>query len=545
MSLSPSPDDRTFFSSHHELPLDDDSWPELKPEVRESLSSVGEVLHLDADEVLWDAGDDYDLYLVLNGVIHLIDRRDGRVVFVVETGDFVGELGMLMGQPAFLAGAAAKGSALLRVRTSDVKRLMASSIVVGDFLMAAFEARRRLLVQRGEGGLVLAGDEGDRDFRTMRAFVERNDLPYRMVLRSDREAWRALIATCQLPEAGPAVVTGRQRVLPQPTARELAIAFGLDLAAPKGNESTDLLIVGAGPAGLAAAVYGASEGLQVALVDEVAPGGQAGTSSRIENYLGFARGISGRELTRAATLQAVKFGARLVAPRSVTALRLTQHGFAARLDDETEVSTRSVVVAAGVQYRELEVPGIPEFEGRGVYHAATELEVRECFGSDVVVVGGANSAGQAALFLAQHARHVHVLVRRDSLTETMSSYLAQPLLSHDRISVHTASHLLSAEGDDHLREVVWSDESATSHVRVEVSGLFVMIGAVPRTDWLREAGVELDARGFVNTDGRYATSVPGVFAVGDCRSGSVKRVASAVGEGSVAVASVHAYLAGD
>ncbi|MFP3466402.1 FAD-dependent oxidoreductase [Leifsonia sp. SIMBA_070] len=544
MSTSPSPDDRTFFSSRRELPLDAASWPELGVEVRTLLFSAGDVVRPDEHEVLWEAGAGYDLYLVLNGGIHLIDRRDSRVVFVVEAGDFVGELGMLMGQPAFLAGSAMPGSVLLRVRIAEVKRLMAASSLLSDFLMAAFEARRRLLVQRGEGGLVLAGDEGDPDLRRMRAFVERNDLPYRMVPRADREAWGALAASCELPEDGSAVVTGRQRVLRNPTTRELATAFGLDLAAPAEGAPTDLLVVGAGPAGLAAAVYGASEGLQVILVDEVAPGGQAGTSSRIENYLGFARGISGGELTRAATLQAVKFGARLVAPRSVTALRRGENGFVARLDDETEVTTRSVVVATGVQYRELEVPGIPELEGRGVYHAATELEVRECLGSDVVVVGGANSAGQAALFLAQYARRVHVLVRRDSLTETMSSYLAQRLVGHDRIHVHTGSRLRTVEGDDHLRAVVWFDENVGSDVRVEARGLFVMIGAVPRTGWLREAGVELDDRGFVRTDAAYATTVPGVFAVGDSRSGSVKRVASAVGEGSVAVAAVHTYLAG-
>ncbi|MET0769264.1 MAG: FAD-dependent oxidoreductase [Solirubrobacteraceae bacterium] len=542
VSAVPTPDARTRYSSRADRD-EDHAWPEFDAEGRALLESVGEVIRPEAGERLWDAGDAYDLYLVLAGGVCLVDRRDDRVSFVIEAGDFVAELGMLMGQPAFLAGVAMAGTTLLRVRVADLKRLIATSTELSDVLLAALDARRRLLTRLGEGGLVLAGDD-DPDMHRLQQFAERNHVPYRSVLRSDPAAWREVAATCALPETGSAVVTGRGRFLTNPTTRELAAAVGLDLSSLPDRARCDLLIVGAGPAGLAAAVYGASEGLDVILVEDVALGGQAGTSSRIENYLGFPRGISGGELARSAMLQAVKFGARLVSPRSVTGLSRTPDGFRVRLDDHDDVVARAVVIAGGVHYRRLEIPGVAEFEGRGVYYAATELEARACVGQSVAVVGGANSAGQAALFLTQHVDRVHVLIRRDDLTETMSSYLAQRIAHHHRITVHPRSQLTSVTGGKRVSELAWRDEHRQRDVRMEAGGLFLMIGAVPRTAWLHDAGVELDPKGFVTTREGYATSVPGLFAVGDVRAGSVKRVASAVGEGSVVVSAVHAHLGG-
>ena len=418
---------------------------------------------------------------------------------------------------------------------------MATSTELSDVLLSAFDARRRLLTRLGEGGLVLAGDD-DRDMHRLQEFAERNHMPYRTVLRSDPSAWSEVAATCALPETGTAVVTGRGRILTQPTTRDLAAAVGLDLSGLPDQARCDLLIVGAGPAGLAAAVYGASEGLDVVIVEDVALGGQAGTSSRIENYLGFPRGIAGSELARSAMLQAVKFGARLVSPRSVTGLSRSPDGFQVRLDDHNDVAARAVVVASGVQYRRLEIPGVAEFESRGVYYAATELEARACVGQNAVVVGGANSAGQAALFLAQHVDHVHVLIRRDDLTETMSSYLAQRLAHHDRITVHPRSHLTSVTGDE---------ASVRAHLARRAPATGRPTGgrwAVP--DDRRRATYRMASRrgrrarpqGIRDDPGTFATSVAGLFAVGDVRAGSVKRVASAVGEGSVVVSAVHAYL---
>lgn len=545
MDTIPALDERTRFSSQREDANDIQAWPQFGEEDRKQLESIGRVIHPEPGQVLWDAGDPYDLYLVLAGGVGLLDRRDDRVVFVVEPSDFVGELGMLMGQPAFLAGVAMEASTLLRVRVEDLRRLVATSAELGDVLLSAFDARRRLLTRLGEGGLVLAGDD-DRDLQRLQEFAERNHIPYRTVLRTDRFAWAELAAICALPENGTAVVTGRRQVLTAPTTRDLATAIGIDLCELPDRARCDLLVVGAGPAGLAAAVYGASEGLDVVLVEDVALGGQAGTSSRIENYLGFPRGVAGNELARSAMLQAVKFGARLVAPRSVTGLARSPDGFRVQLDDEQDVSARSVVVASGVRYRRLTtIPGVAEFEGRGVYYAATEMEARACIGQDVVVVGGANSAGQAALFLARQANRVHVLIRRDNLSETMSSYLAQRITHHERITIHARAELISVRGENRLTELTWRDGLSQRDMQMKAGGLFLMIGALPQTSWLHDVGVGLDEKGFVMTSGGFATSVPGLFAVGDVRAGSVKRVASAVGEGSVVISEVHSYLGKD
>src|SRR4051812_4308352 len=541
--MSPGPDEQTLFSSRLRAE-DPAAWPVLGDAALDLLRSAGEELHPDEGELLWDAGDSYHLNLVLAGGVLLVDRRDDRVVFVVEEGDFVGELGMLMGQRAFLPGVAMEGTTLLRVRVEQLRRLVEISGELSDVLLSALDARRRLLKRLGEGGLVLAGDDGEPDLHRLRDFAERNQIPYRTVLRSDRAAWAELAATSSLPEAGTAVVTGERRVLTAPTTRDLASALGIDLWGLSDGSRCDLLVVGAGPAGLASAVYGASEGLDVVVVEDVAIGGQAGSSSRIENYLGFPRGVSGADLARSAMLQAVKFGTRLVSPRSVTALSPVSGGFRVRLDDEHDIVACAVIIASGVRYRRLDVPGLAELEGRGVYYAAGELEAKVASGRNAVVVGGASSAGQAALFLARHADRVHVLIRRDDLRDTMSNYLAQRLTHHERVTVHPRSELAAVHGTSRLSALTWRDHVGGRDVRLDAPALFLMIGADPCTTWLHEVGVELDAKGFVVSHDGFATSVPGVFAVGDVRAGSVKRVASAVGEGSVVISAVHSYLAG-
>src|SRR6202012_222987 len=310
MSSIPVPDEQTYYSSRLPDDVDAPAWPAFSEHALGLLRSAGEELHPEPGELLWDTGEAYDLYLVLAGAILLLDGRDARVVFVIEEGDFVGELGMLMGQRAFLSGVATEGSAVLRVRVGELRRLVEISGDLSDVLLSAFDARRRLLKRMGEGGLVLAGDD-DRDLHRLQEFAERNQFPYRTVLRSDAAAWSELGENPELPGAGTAGVTGGRRVMSAPTTRDLATALGIDLWCLSDDSRCDLLVVGAGPAGLAAAVYGASEGLDVVVVEDVAIGGQAGSSSRIENYLGFPRGISGAELARAAMLQGVKFGTRL------------------------------------------------------------------------------------------------------------------------------------------------------------------------------------------------------------------------------------------
>jgi thioredoxin reductase (NADPH) len=541
MSSIPVPDERTIYS-HRQHGVDSSAWPVFSEHVLDMLRSAGEVLHPEPGELLWDAGDPYDLTLVLAGGVLLLDRRDDRVVFVIEEGDFVGELGMLMGQRAFLPGVAMEGTELLRVRVEELRKLMEISGELSDVLLSALEARRGLLTRIGEGGLVLAGDD-DRDLHRLQDFAERNQLPYRTVLRSEPSAWTELAQTSALPEAGTAVVTGQRRVMQAPTTRELAIALGIDLWGISDDSRCDLLIVGAGPAGLAAAVNGASEGLDVVVVEDVAIGGQAGSSSRIENYLGYSRGVSGVELARAGMLQAVKFGTRLVSPRSVTGLSQVPGGFRIRLDEEHDVVASAVIIASGVRYRRLNLPGLVDLEGRGVYYAASQLEAKVVSGRNAVVVGGANSAGQAALFLARHAGQVHVLIRREDLRDTMSNYLAQRLTHHERVTIHPRSELCQVHGTSRLSALTWRDHVLDRDVRLDAAALFLMIGADPCTTWLHDVGVELDAKGFVVTHDDFATSVPGLFAVGDVRAGSAKRVASAVGEGSVVIPAVHSYLA--
>jgi len=541
MSSIPVPDEMTHYSSRR-AEVDELAWPVLSEHLLSLLRSGGEELRPEPGEVLWDAGDPYDLYLVLAGGLLLIDRRENRVVFVVEQGDFVGELGMFMGQRAFFQGVATKGTVVLKVPIEELRRLVEISAELSDVVLSALDARRLYLTRTGEGGLVLAGDD-DRDLHRLQEFAGRNQLPYRTVLRSDPAAWAELAKTTALPAAGTAVVTGEQKVMTAPTTRDLASALGIDLWGISDHNRCDVLVVGAGPAGLAAAVFGASEGLDVVVVEDVAIGGQAGSSSRIENYLGFPRGVSGTELTRAAMMQAVKFGTRLVSPRSVTGLTRTASGFRVRLDDEHDINASAVIIASGAQYRRLDVPGLADLEGRGIYYAASDLEAKVVSGRNAVVVGGANSAGQAALFLARHAAHVHVLIRRDDLRETMSAYLARRLTHHERVTVYPRAELCAVSGATRLTGVTWRDHAQEATVRLDAAGLFLMIGADPRANWLHGSGVELDGKGFVVTREGFKASVPGLFAVGDVRAGSVRRVASAVGEGSVVVSAVHAHLA--
>ena len=531
--------------------LERSAWPEIDKGVLAILQDAGTIERFRAGDRLFGIGQDsYDWFYVLDGSIDIVDSAGDRTVVTIEAGAFLGELGMLMGQKTFLAAVARGSVEAIRVPQKRLRDLIATVPEVADTIVTAYAARRRLLIEWGEGGLVVVGDEDDPEALALRGFAERNRIPYRWVDRSDQAAMTELAAQCQLPPEGAAVVTGRNVVLAAPTIRELAEAIGIDLAADE-NQIYDCLIVGAGPAGLAASVYAASEGLCVAVVEDTAIGGQAGTSSRIENYLGFPRGISGGDLAYLGEVQAVKFGARIAAPRRACRLERKRDRFRVELEDGTALSARSVVLANGVSYRRLPLDRLAEFEGRGIYYAATELEARFCRGTDAVIVGGGNSAGQAAMFLSRHANCTHILVRGEGLAETMSSYLSDRIESDAKIRLRTKSEIVALEGGERLEAVVVRDNASGEETRIETRALFVMIGAAPNTDWL-EGTVKLDDKGFILTGtacgsddrghGDFATSLPGVYAVGDIRSGSVKRVASAVGEGSVVISAVHAFL---
>ncbi len=539
--------------------LERQAWPVLAPDLVARLRDEGSLRTLAEDEVLFEVGQSsYDLALILRGGIDIVDRAGDRVVVTIEAPNFVGELGMLMGQGTFLAGVARGETEVAVVAQDQLRELVATVPEIADVVVTAFAARRRLLMEWAEGGLTIVGRESDRDTVALLTFASRNRIPHRFVDRDDGAEMARVGATCILPESGTAVVTGRAEVLVRPSPRALAAALGMDLPvapasgaegdATTGGRVHDLAIVGGGPAGLAAAVYGASEGLSTIVIEDAAIGGQAGTSSRIENYLGFSTGISGSELAYQGEIQAVKFGARFAVPRRATGLGDKSTGtsphMAVELDDGSCVRARAVVLAMGVQYRRLPLERLEHFEGAGIYYAATELEARFCRNTDAVIVGGGNSAGQAAMFLSRHARRTHILVRGDRLAETMSSYLAERIESDPSIELHPRSEVSALHGDDRLDAITVRENATGGGARIDTHALFVMIGAAPNTAWLGDA-IALDRNGFVLTghDGDpFATSRPGVWAVGDLRAGSVKRVASAVGEGSVVVSAVHRYL---
>jgi len=439
------------------------------------------------------------------------------------------------------------------VAAPNIAELVQVDPEVSDVLLSAFAARRLLLIRRQQGTLILVGHEGAPALQGALEYAERNRIPYRWLDPADHMQ-KGEIRKLAADGSGVTVVVRGRHVLHEPSIAEVARALGLELAAGHGDP-VDLIIAGAGPAGLSAAVYGASEGLRTLLFDDVAIGGQSAASSRIENFLGFPTGASGADLAFRAELQAIKFGARVTVPRRARKLQPSARPglYEIILDDNTTLFGRTVVIATGARYRKLGVPEEECFQGAGLYYAATELEARVSNGQEVVVVGGGNSAGQAAMFLAARASFVHLVHRGQDLSSSMSRYLVERLRHAANVKIETRSQVVELLGDDgHLRSVKIRD--GEGHV-VErpIGGLFVMIGADPCTEWLKNT-VRQDSRGFVLTGedcgadapapyNVFQTSLPGVFAVGDVRSGSVKRVASAVGEGSVVVQAVHARLA--
>jgi thioredoxin reductase (NADPH) len=444
------------------------------------------------------------------------------------------------------------------VPTERVRALVAHDPVLSDLILRAYLLRRSLLLQEGTGFRII-GSCYDPHTARLREFAARNRLPHRWIdLERDKHAERLLQRFGVSPQHTPVVIWGGE-VLRNPTNTELARRVGLPVPDTVPDES-DVVVVGAGPAGLGAAVYGSSDGLITAAMERIATGGQAGTSSRIENYLGFPGGISGADLAERAVLQAGKFGARIIVSAEVTRLESDSGHHLLRLADQASVVARAVVLATGARYRRLAVPGIESFEGNGVYYAATFQEALMCGTGPVVIVGGGNSAGQAAIFLAARVSRVYVLIRGDDLNKSMSRYLVDQILQHPRVAVRSCTEIREVHGDGALTAVVTEDKRTGERHSIQTRALFVFIGAVPNTSWLAGA-IELDDRGFVptgqaalysDTDGNQGrmqrrpmmleTSRPGVFAAGDVRSGSVKRVASAVGEGSMAIRQIHEYF---
>ncbi|SFK53701.1 FAD-dependent oxidoreductase [Geodermatophilus ruber] len=538
------------------------AFPRLEEERLRALEVVGERRPTARGEVLIAEGQrETAFYTVLSGrvaVAEAFGTPAQRVVRVHGPGRFLGELGILTGQPAFLTNVVADPGEVLVVPADQLRALALRDPAFGDLVLRAFLVRRSLAL--GEGiGFRIIGSRYSAATRQLREFAARNRLPHRFVdLESDPSAEQLLRGLGLGPEDTP-VVLYQGRVLRNPSTDELAHVFGLrDVGTAE--EVCDLVVVGAGPAGLAATVYGASEGLRTTLLDAVATGGQAGRTSSIENYLGFPTGISGGELADRAVLQTEKFGAHRSVPAEVVGMGEREGNHDLWLADGGHVVARCVIVASGVRVRRLPVPRLEEFEATCVYYAATPLEAQACVGDPVVVVGGGNSGGQAATFLADHAAEVRLVVLESRLDENMSRYLADRIMQDPRIEVYLHSRVEDLEGENgRLEAVIVRDLVTGEQTRLPARDLMVFIGGVPSTSWLPDE-VSLDTGGYVITgaaarrttesgeaDGPepllLETSVPGVFAAGDVRSGSVKRVASAVGEGSMAVRLVHEHLA--
>jgi thioredoxin reductase (NADPH) len=549
----------------------DIAFPVLSERDISLLRPRGSVRRVQQGEILFAEGDqDFCFFVILEGALEIIDNTGGapRTVVIHEEREFTGDVDMLTGRSALISCRVAVDGEVLQLSTDELRRAVDELPELGEVIIRAFLMRRTLLIGTGFRGVKIIGSRFSQESHRLRDFATRNNIPCTWIdLETDEKAEALLREFGVSTRATPIVIGRNGEWFSNPSITDFAKYMGLAFELPPENHY-DLLVVGAGPAGLAAAVYAASEGLHVLMVDAVAAGGQAGTSSRIENYLGFPTGISGSELTQNALLQAHKFGACVTVPANVTAVNIDGGDRTVTFDDGSVARTRCILVASGVQYRKIDVDRIEDFEGAGIYYAATEMEARLCGGEEVIVVGAGNSAGQAVVYLTKHAKHVHMLVRGYDLGASMSRYLVDRVEGLENVTVYYGAHIVGFDGDDHLRTVhvsvkpQGSNGDAPAARTFATSSVFMFIGAEPNTQWLGRC-VELDAKGFVRTGSSISrsmleceawqaadrtpylleTSLPGVFAAGDVRSGSVKRVASAVGEGSMSVSFVHAYLA--
>jgi thioredoxin reductase (NADPH) len=537
------------------------AFPTLDDADLDVLETLGTRRTVTVGEYLYREGDPtYDFYAIRSGATEIVVRSDGEERFVARHGPgrFLGELNLLTGQRVYVSARVVEPGEVIAVPRAALHRVIATNPRLGDTILAAFLARRSALLSGASAAIRVVGSRFSPELLRVREFLARNRIPHQW-LDPDRDAAvDRLLGEFALAPGELPVVIASGAVLRRPTPGRLAEYLGLTIESLP-ERCFDLVVVGAGPAGLAAAVYGASEGLRTLVIEMSAAGGQAGTSSRIENYLGFPLGISGGDLTQRAVVQAEKFGAHLTSPCMASSLREEAGHLIIRLSDGTDVAARAVIAASGVRYRRLNAARLADFEGNGVYYAATEMEARLCAGSPVVVAGGGNSAGQAALFLAAGGSPVTIVIRGRDLGAGMSRYLVDRIAADARISVRTDSTITGLEGGRTLTSVRVTTEGLGA--ALPCGALFSFIGADPTAGWL-SGYAALDERGFVLTDRSlgeahldqrwdaldrrplpFETSYPGLFAAGDIRSGSIKRVAAAVGEGSAAVGSVHEHLA--
>jgi thioredoxin reductase (NADPH) len=527
------------------------------------VAAHGKARPVQRGEVLVELGESITRFFVVKtGEVEIVRPRGATATLItaVGPGQFTGEVSMISGGRAFVGLRVSQPGEVIELDREHMLALIQTDAELGEILMRAFILRRVELIARGLGDTVLAGSRHSADTLRIKEFLMRNGHPYSYIDLERDGDMEELLGRFHVAAADiPVVICRGEVVLRNPTNQQIVDCLGFNEAVDQ-TRIRDLVVIGAGPSGLAAAVYGASEGLDVLVLETDSPGGQAGSSSKIENYLGFPTGISGQELAARAYTQAQKFGAQVLIAGGAKRLVCDRRPYAVEIDSGARVSAHAVVIATGVAYRKLPLESLSRFESAGVYHEATFLEAQLCAGDEVVVVGGGNSAGQAAVFLAQAGSRVHMLVRSGGLAETMSRYLIRRLEETPAVDVRTHTEIVSLEGRDHLERVRWRNNQTGQIDERDISHVFLMTGAVPNTGWLAGC-LALDPKGFIKTGSGLSqddlieahwpltrppylleTSLPGVFAVGDVRGGNVKRVASAVGEGSIAISFVHQFL---
>ena len=542
-----------------------EAFPVLTPAQIDRIRPYGRAREVHAGEILFEVGAlGVPCFVVLSGKLDivLLDLSGERLVVSYGPGQFSGEMVMISGNRGLSRGRVTEAGEFLEVGADALRALIGKDAELSDVFMRAFLLRRLTLISEGWGNVIVLGSQHSSNTLRLREFLTRNSHPYGYVDLDRDKASQELLDRFDIRlEDIPVVICSGKKVLRNPTTQALAECLGF-IGRSGERRIHDVAIVGAGPGGLAAAVYAASEGLDAVVIESDFPGGQAGSSSRIENYIGFPMGISGQELAGRAVVQAERFGARMMVGQKVVKVRCDQHPYQLTLEGGDCIETRSIVIATGAQYNKPKVENLEQFAGQGVYYAATFMEAQLCGDEDVIVVGGGNSAGQAAVFLSESARRVYMLVRGKGLSETMSHYLIQRIVENPAIELHYQTEIVALAGDSQLERVTWIDRATGEESQHDIRHVFVMAGASPRTDWLRGC-VSLDERGFILT-GRdldavlggapvkwplsrppqmLETSLPAVFAVGDIRSGNVKRVASAVGEGSISIHLVQRALA--
>ncbi len=541
-------------------------FPILTPAQIDRIRPWGRLRSVQRGEILFKPNDTgIPFFVLLSGNMEIVQPiLDGgeRPVATHGPGAFTGEITMISGQRCLVLGRVTEPGEFLELSGDALRSLVARDAELSEILLRAFILRRVELIKAGFGNVILMGSRHSAQTLELREFLTRNGHPFCYIDLDVDKGSQALLDrfNVKLSEV-PVVICNGRNVLRSPSIQELANCLGFN-SSIEGTHVRDLIVVGAGPAGLAAAVYAASEGLDVLVIETSAPGGQAGSSSKIENYLGFPTGISGQELALRAATQAQKFGANMMIARSVARLNCGARRYEVVLDSGEALAARAIVIATGAQYNKPRIANLEKFEGQGIYYGATYIESQLCGSEEIAVVGGGNSAGQAAVFLSQTASQVHMLVRAGELSSTMSLYLIQRLTENPRIELHLIREIVALEGGARLERVVWQDKKTGAISTSGVQHVFIMTGASPRTEWLRGC-VALDDKGFIltgrdletaapgqNPPWRLArppemleTSLPGVFAVGDVRAGNVKRVASAVGEGAISIHLVHRALA--